>query len=109
MVIPFTKLLTQKQFLLTSKIDPLVSGVGIVMQWLYSDAIGGVRLYVPKEFESETKAILTLNFSKDADSAFEATPELCAQYDSINLINYTKGKKPAFLLFIQLGFKLFFY
>jgi hypothetical protein len=71
--------------------------------------MGGVRLYVQNEFESEAKAILILNFSEDVDSAFEATPELCAQYDSINLVNYTKGKKPAFLLFIQLGFPLFVY
>ena len=79
------------------------------MQRLYSGAIGGVRLYVPKEFESEAEAILALNFSEDVDSAFKATPELCAQCDSINLVDYTKDKKPAFLLFIQLGFPLFFY
>ena len=58
------------------------------MQWLYSDAIGGVRLYVPEEFEVEAKAVLALNFSEDVDSIFEATSEYCTQYKSTNLVNY---------------------
>lgn len=81
----------------------------INMQWLYSDAIGGVRLYVPEEFEIEAKAILALNFSADVDSVFEATPEHCPKCNGLDLINYTKGKKPAFIVFILLGFPLFFY
>ena len=81
----------------------------INMQWLYSDALGGVRLYVAETFETEAKAILALNFSADVDSAFEATPEHCPQCNSTHLANYTKGKKPAFVLFILLGFPLFFY
>ncbi len=58
------------------------------MQWLYSDAIGGLRLYVPEEFEVGAKAILALNFSEDVDSAFEETPEHCTQCQSTNLVNY---------------------
>lgn len=69
------------------------------MQWLYSDAIRSVRLYVPEEFEVEAKAILALNFSEDVDSAFEETPEHCTQCQSTNLVNYIKGKKPVSILF----------
>ena len=82
----------------------------INMQWLYSDALGGVKLYVPEEFETEAKAILALNFSEDVNSAFEEKLEICAQCQSTNFINYTnytKGKKPAFIVFILLGFLLF--
>ena len=81
----------------------------INMQWLYSDALGGVRLYVLEEFETEAKAILALNFSEDVDSAFEEKSETCPQCQSTNFANYTKGKKPAFIVFIFLGFPLFFY
>ena len=84
----------------------------INMQWLYSDALGNVRLarlYVPEELEIEAKAILALNFSEDVDAAFEEKPEICAQSQSTNFINYTKGKKPAFIVFIFLGFPLFCY
>ena len=81
----------------------------INMQWLYSDALGGVKLYVPEEFETEAKAILALNFSEDVDADFKEKLEICAQCQSTNFINYTKGKKPAFIVFILLGFPLFFY
>lgn len=79
------------------------------MQWLYSDAVGGVRLFVPEQFEVEAKTILNLNFAEDVDLAFEKSPEHCPQCNSLNVVNHTKGKKPAFLIFILLGFPLFFY
>ena len=79
------------------------------MQWLYSNAIGGVRLFVPEEFEAEAKAILDINFSDDVDLAFNEKPEQCSNCSSDNIVNHTKGKKPAFILFIFLGFPLFFY
>ena len=79
------------------------------MQWLYSNAIGGVRLFVPEEFEAEAKAILDINFSEDVDLAFNERPEQCSNCSSSNIVNYTKGKKTAFLLFIFLGVPLFFY
>lgn len=81
----------------------------INMQWLYSDAIGGVRLFVPTEYEDAAKAILNIDYAADVDLVFEDEQEHCAACNSLNIVNYTKGKKSAFVLFILLGFPLFFY
>lgn len=81
----------------------------INMQWLYSDALGGVRLLVPRECEVEAKELLSTDFSDylKEEAPFEKT--VCPHCGSDDVEAYTIGKKSAFLVFLLLGFPLFFY
>ncbi|MGB0937143.1 MAG: DUF2007 domain-containing protein [Colwellia sp.] len=81
----------------------------INMQWLYSDAMGGVRLLIAEEHEKEASEILNGNFSTTVDTACESDIETCSNCQSINIKHHTKGKVPAFLVFLLAGFPLFFY
>ncbi len=81
-------------------------------QWLYSNAIGGVRLMVSEEDLEEATEILTSDFSESLESHTKEIGEkldICPHCGSNDLFAYTKGKRPAFLVFILLGFPLFFY
>ncbi|WP_435249669.1 DUF2007 domain-containing protein [Vibrio sp. nBUS_14] len=81
-------------------------------QWLYSNAIGGVRLMVLEENLEEATEILTSDFSESLKSHSQEVrgkPDICPNCGSDNLIAHTKGKRPAFLVFILLSFPLFFY
>ncbi len=80
----------------------------INMQWLYSHALGGVKVLVPQEYADEALGILSSDFSQEIEEPFKK--ELyCPSCKSFNLEPYTKSKKSAFLIFIFLGFPLFFY
>lgn len=79
------------------------------MNWLYSNALGGVRLLVPHDRLQEAKALLESDFSDLLEFAQEAQPILCPTCGGSNLEAHTQGKKPAFLVFLLLGFPLFFY
>lgn len=84
------------------------------MQWLYSNAIGGVRLMVAEEDEEEANQILNSDFSQNLECDYdlettETEKDVCPHCASRNLIAHTKGKQPAFIVFILLGFPLFFY
>ncbi len=84
----------------------------ISMQWLYSNALGGVRLSVPAEYEIEALELINQNFSDTLEEEFEKIHEeskSCRICNSIDLAPYTIGKKPAFIVFLLLGFPLFFY
>ncbi len=83
----------------------------INMQWLYSNAMGGVRLFVSPEDIEDAQAILKADFSEAVLTQLPPTKNTlkCEQCGSNQLVPYTKGKKPAFLVFILLGFPLFFY
>lgn len=80
-------------------------------QWLYSNAIGGVRLLVDEKSVDEARSILNTDFSDAVDnsSEVERSADACTQCGSHDLVPYTKGKRPAFLVFLLLGFPLFFY
>lgn len=86
----------------------------INMQWLYSDALGGVRVLVAVSDLEEAREILGEDFSPSvieaSGSGGEEVSERCCSYcGSRNMALYTKGKKSAFVIFILLGFPLFFY
>jgi hypothetical protein len=81
----------------------------INMQWLYSNAMGGVRLQVPTSLASRAKELLSQDFSHFVDSEFEEESKICSKCSGMSLEPYTQGKKPAFLVFLLLGFPLFFY
>jgi DNA-directed RNA polymerase subunit RPC12/RpoP len=78
----------------------------INMHWLYSDALGGVKLAVPRSQVENALQLL------QEDAALEELDEpllACAHCGSHHLYTSTQGKKPAFIVFLLLGFPLFFY
>ena len=81
----------------------------INMQWLYSSALGGVRLLVPSAYEKEARDILALDFSESLKQQMEVDELKCPACNSSQVEPYTIGKKPAFVVFLLLGFPLFFY
>ncbi|MCK8112991.1 DUF2007 domain-containing protein [Vibrio sp. 2CM40D] len=80
-------------------------------QWLYSNAIGGVRLMVAESDAEDAKQILSSDFSESLGNEVDVDEEkdVCPKCGSKDLFAFTKGKSPAFLVFILLGFPLFFY
>ncbi|TWI70304.1 putative signal transducing protein [Desulfobotulus alkaliphilus] len=80
-------------------------------QWLYSNAIGGVRLMVAEKDADEAYKILNTDFSQSLENeiAAEEGRDVCPHCGSTDLSPHTKGKRPAFLVFILIGFPLFFY
>lgn len=81
----------------------------INMNWLYSNALGGVRLLVPRARFQEAKALLEADFSDQFELEPAVEPVVCPNCASHAIEAHTQGKKPAFLVFLLLGFPLFFY
>ena len=79
------------------------------MQWLYSDAMGGVRLFVQEKDLEEAIKVLGEDFSASVDFECKTESETCPNCGSQNVERHTKGKRSAFLVFIFVGFPLFFY
>lgn len=81
----------------------------INMNWLYSHALGGVRVMVAPEHEGVAREILATDYSADVDEAFGIEEPACPECGATSVTPYTKGKRPAFIVFLLLGFPLFFY
>ena len=79
----------------------------INMQWLYSDALGGVRLQVPEAFAEAAASIL--NEDREQDLAEEAgeSAQACPHCGSQDTAFYQIGRRWAFLVFLGLNFPLF--
>ncbi|MCW7552334.1 DUF2007 domain-containing protein [Endozoicomonas gorgoniicola] len=75
----------------------------ITMNWLYSNAIGGVRLLVPEVCADSAKELLAL------ESAVEDGEEYyrCQQCGSCDTEIQLSGKRRAFLVFMLIQFPLF--
>ena len=80
----------------------------INMDWLYSNALGGVRLLVPDRYFEQAQALLAQDFSHELEQEFGLS-ERCPQCGSTDIKPYTEGKRPAYLVFLLLGFPLFSY
>lgn len=80
----------------------------INMDWLYSNALGGVRLLVPDRYFEQAQALLAQDFSQELEHEFGLS-EHCPQFGSTDIKPYTEGKRPAYLVFLLLGFPLFSY
>ncbi|MFY2508533.1 DUF2007 domain-containing protein [Vibrio pectenicida] len=79
-------------------------------QWLYSNAIGGVRLMIAEQHLEQASIILDTDFSTALSAEKSATSQdCCPECGSVNIEPFTEGKRSAFLVFILLGFPLFFY
>lgn len=79
----------------------------INMQWLYSNALGGVRVQVPTEYEEVAREILERNLEDELieQEGFEGTK--CPKCGSTDTTFYQFGKRFAFLVFLGLHFPLF--
>ncbi|ENW02875.1 DUF2007 domain-containing protein [Acinetobacter beijerinckii] len=80
----------------------------INMDWLYSNALGGVRLLVLESDLEEARTLLAQDFSQELQQQFGLS-ENCPNCGSSDIQPYTEGKRPAYLVFLLLGFPLFFY
>jgi len=78
-------------------------------QWLYSNALGGVKLQVPLQYSETAKEVVAEDRAELLDTEFDAEMRRCPSCGSEDSRPYTKGKSPALVLFLLLGFPLFFY
>ena len=79
------------------------------MNWCYSDAVGGVRVLVRKEDEELAREIISADYSQSLNDLVDEDERLCDNCHSRNLLPITIGKRSAFIVFLLLGFPLFFY
>lgn len=78
----------------------------INMNWLYSNALGGVKVAVTHDHMEDAKFLLEHDFSQDVDEEFDQSRKLCPKCNSALIEPFTQGKRSAFLLFAIIGFPL---
>jgi hypothetical protein len=79
----------------------------INMQWLYSNALGGVRLQVPEPFAEKALQVLNEDREKDLIEAVEVDVQICPHCGSDDTEFHQLGRRWAFLMFLGLNFPLF--
>lgn len=79
----------------------------INMQWLYSDALGGVRLQVPEPYAQAAQAILAEDREPDLIEQQGEETKVCPHCGSANTEYHQIGRRWAFLIFIGIHFPLF--
>jgi hypothetical protein len=77
------------------------------MIWIYSDAVGGMRLQVPNGYEEQAKKILSEDASELVEHEQGIDTARGAVCGSINTEPFQRGKRWAFLVFLGIGFPLF--
>ena len=75
-------------------------------QWIYSDALGGVRLQVPAKDTELALKVLEIDCSKQLEAEIPIDLRRCPACGSTSLEHFTKGKRMAFLIFAFLHFPL---
>lgn len=82
----------------------------INMQWLYSNAMGGVRLQVPAEFAAQAHEVLNEPVESvlmpEPEPEPEAEPAVCPACGGPLGEAYPSGKRPAILTWAVLGLPL---
>lgn len=78
----------------------------INMQWLYSNAMGGVRLQVPREYVAEAQSTLNEDFSESIEIGQESTQPVCAACGGALTEPYQVGRRPAIISWLLLGLPL---
>lgn len=76
-------------------------------QWLYSNALGGVRLQVPDEFVDRANEVLGYDSESDLIESQGADEPICTNCGGSNTEFYQVGKRWAFLVFLGADFPLF--
>lgn len=79
----------------------------INMQWLYSNAMGGVRLQVPSAFEVQARELLAEDLSVEVEAQQGGDVLRCSHCGSEHTVPFQRGRRWAFLVFLGLDFPLF--
>ncbi len=79
----------------------------INMQWLYSNAIGGVRLQVPEHLFEQAAEILELDLESALIEEQGYDVATCPKCGSNDTEYKAIGRRAAFLVFLGLNFPLF--
>ena len=78
----------------------------ITAQWLYSDAMGGVRLQVPNSCAQEAREILAVDHSEAVLEEQGFDPLTCPHCGSHELQPITPGRRIAFITILFFNFPL---
>lgn len=78
----------------------------INMQWLYSNALGGVRVLVPDSCAETARDILRTDYSSGLIEEQGIDLPCCPECGSSNIEAQTKGKQMAFVVFLFFCFPL---
>ena len=78
----------------------------INMQWLFSNALGGVRVQVPSSYGHVAVGILSKDHSEALVREQGMSLPACPQCGSTNIEPHIKGKKMAFVVFLFFNFPL---
>lgn len=81
----------------------------INMYWLYSNALGGVRLLVLQQFAEEAYALIHQDQSAAVLAHFGLETPRCPNCGGDQLNPFTQGKRQAFIVFLLLDFPLYKY
>ncbi len=76
-------------------------------QWLYSNALGGVRLRVPEEFVEQAHLLLNEDYAIDVENEQGYDSIQCSQCGSFNTEFLKAKKRGAYLVFLFLEFPLY--
>jgi hypothetical protein len=79
----------------------------VSMQWLYSNAVGGVKLQVPAEQAEEARALLDTAAIVETPTPATDDEEACPECHSPQTESVLWGRQPAFLTWLVLGLPLF--
>lgn len=79
----------------------------INMQWLYSNALGGVRLQVPQSFAQQAIEVLAEDCSETLIHQEGIDLITCTECGSTDTEAHQIGRRWAFLVFLGLDFPLF--
>lgn len=79
----------------------------INMNWLYSNALGGVRLQVPAEFVEEAQKILAEERQEALEELDSGGFGVCPYCQSEDTEYYRVGRRIALLVFLGINFPLF--
>ena len=76
--------------------------------WLLSNAIGGVKVLVHRDQVDQAQKILAEDRSEELENQFGGTKETCPSCNRQSVEPHTKGKLPAYLVWLLLGFPILF-
>lgn len=79
----------------------------INMQWLYANALGGVKLQVKARDAGWAAEILSTDFSADVEEQEGSDSLSCPRCGGLDLIPELIGRRRAFLVFLGLDFPFY--
>jgi len=78
----------------------------VTMQWLYSNAVGGVRLQVPSCFKEQALALLNEDWSEELAQEFALEKQTCPKCGSDEVEFFQFGRRAAFVFILFFDFPL---